>query len=117
MFGVPDTRLEKKIVKEALLVGNGVLAYNIAGLLNNDPSMKFVSEDPNLGQAVTDIQTARSAYYTLAKKVDDAEARATYLDRHILPTAAPPFSKNALDAACDAIIEQARLNHLLEATT
>jgi hypothetical protein len=112
IFGVPDASLEKKIVKEALLVGNGVLAYNIAGLLNNDPSMKFISEDPDLGQAATNIQTARSVYYALAKKVDDAEARAAYFDRHILSTTAPAFSKSALDAACDAIIEEARLNGL-----
>ncbi len=114
VFSVPSVQLEKKIVREALLVGNGVLAYNVAGLLSEDPSMRLVSGDPRLGQGMTDMQTARNAYVALVKKVADAEAEVAYLDTQILstdPYPAPNKYRNGLEAACAAIIERAKLNH------
>ena len=114
VFSVPSAQLEKKIVKEALLVGNGVLAYNVAGLLKNDPNMRLVSDDPRLGQAMTDTRTARNDYMPLVKKVADAEIAAAYLDTQILstdPYPSPSKYRNALEAACAAIIEKAKLNH------
>jgi hypothetical protein len=114
VFSVPSASLEKKIVKEALLVGNGVLAFKVAGLMNDDPSMRLVSEDPHLGQAMTDVLTARNDYTSLAKKVTDAEATVAYLDTQILSTDPYPNGskyRNGLEAACAAIIERAKLNH------
>jgi hypothetical protein len=114
VFSVPCTELEKKIVKESLLVGNGVLAFNVAGLMNNDPSMRLVSDDPRLGQAMTDMQAARKDYTPLVKKVADAEATVAYLDTQILSTDPYPSTskyRNALEAACAEIVEKAKLNH------
>lgn len=80
-FGVPKANLERKILKLALSIGNGELAYDIAFNSNrkNDPSMKVVSEDPRLGQAIADVQAARKTYVPLQTRVSDAEARLAYL--------------------------------------
>jgi hypothetical protein len=121
-FGVPNANLEKKILKLALSIGNGVLAYNIAwnSNRNNDPSMKVVSDDPHLPQAIADLQAARNIYLAVQTRASDAEARLAHLQdsrsqkelgdiRAQRDAAMTTYKKaqEALDAICKDILQKA----------
>lgn len=60
-LAVPDITLAKNIVKEALIAGNGTLAYSLACNLKNDPNLKLLSENQDLAKAVEDLRAARLA--------------------------------------------------------
>jgi hypothetical protein len=60
-LAVPDITLAKKIVKEALIAGNGILAYSVACNLKDDPTMKLLSDNQDLAKAVKDLRAARLA--------------------------------------------------------
>lgn len=61
-----DAALHNRIVKAALVVGNGGLAYAIACSMTDDTKMKALSDNLDFAKAVGGVKIAEAAYRPLA---------------------------------------------------
>jgi hypothetical protein len=61
-FDNPDAVLQRKIVNEAVSVGNGMLAYNVACSMPDDPDMRAISTNPAAAKAAANCKAALADY-------------------------------------------------------
>jgi len=85
-FASRDSALQYRIVKAALVVGNGGLAYAIACTMTDDVRMKALSDNLDFAKAVADVKTAQAAYRPLENRVTECEAQVAQLDKQMIST-------------------------------